>query len=169
MSGLHRCWSPSSAFRRSASAHGQSAEWEPALRSSKAAAAHALVTLLAPWLRCNLSLLCCWEEPIRCKGSSQQRELGWVILSFPGSSERKASACNMGRPGFDPWVWKIRWRRKWPPTPVPLPGKSHGWRSLVGYRPWGHKELDMTEQLHFFFPAYLPKNPMNRGAWCATV
>ena len=38
-------------------------------------------------------------------------------------------------------------RRKWQPTPVFLPGKSHGQRSLVGYSPWGHKELDMTEQL----------------------
>ena len=34
------------------------------------------------------------------------------------------------------------WRRKWQPTPVLLPGKSHGWRSLVGYSPWGHKESD---------------------------
>ena len=40
-------------------------------------------------------------------------------------------------------------RRKWHPTPVPLPGKFHGWRSLVGYNPWGCKESDMTEQLHF--------------------
>jgi len=39
-------------------------------------------------------------------------------------------------------------RRKWQPTPVLLPGKSHGQRSLVGYSPWGRKELDMTEQLH---------------------
>ena len=46
----------------------------------------------------------------------------------------------------------MRWRRKWQPTPVPLPGKSHGWRSPVGYSPCGHKELDMTEQLHFPFP-----------------
>ena len=38
-------------------------------------------------------------------------------------------------------------RRQWHHTPVLLPGKSHGWRSLVGYNPWGHKELDMTEQL----------------------
>ena len=37
------------------------------------------------------------------------------------------------------------WRRKWQPTPVFLPGKSHGRRSLVGYSPWGHKESDMTE------------------------
>ena len=42
-------------------------------------------------------------------------------------------------------------RRQWQPTPVLLPGKSHGWRSLVGYSPWGRKELDMTEQLHFHF------------------
>ena len=42
-------------------------------------------------------------------------------------------------------------RRKWQPTPVFLPGESHGWRSLVGYSPWGHKESDMTERLHFHF------------------
>ena len=41
------------------------------------------------------------------------------------------------------------WRRKWHPTPVFLPGKSHGRRSLVGYSPWGCKESDMTERLHF--------------------
>ena len=44
-----------------------------------------------------------------------------------------------GRPGFDPWVGKIPWRRKWQPTPVFLPGKFHGWRSLVGYSPWGRR------------------------------
>ena len=46
---------------------------------------------------------------------------------------------------FNPWVRKIPWRRKWQPTPVFLPEKSHGQRSLAGYSPWGHKELDMTE------------------------
>ena len=45
----------------------------------------------------------------------------------------------------------IVWRRKWQPTPVFLPGKFHGLRSLVGYSRWGLKELDMTEQLHFHF------------------
>ena len=53
-----------------------------------------------------------------------------------------------GRPGFDLWAEKILWRRKWQPTPVLLSGISHG-RSLVGYSPWGHKELDMTERLYF--------------------
>ena len=51
--------------------------------------------------------------------------------------------------GFDSWVGKIPWRRKWQPAPVSLPGKFHGRRSLAGYSPWGHKESDMTEQFHF--------------------
>ena len=58
----------------------------------------------------------------------------------------KESACQSRRCGFDPWVRKIRWRRKWQPTPVVLLGESHGWRSLVGYSPWSHKESDATEQ-----------------------
>ena len=52
-----------------------------------------------------------------------------------------------GRLGFDPWVRKIPWRRKWQPTPVFLPGESHGQRSLEGYSPWGCKESDTTEWL----------------------
>ena len=47
---------------------------------------------------------------------------------------------------FNPWVWKTPWTRKWQPTPVFLPGKSHGQRSLASYSPWGHKESDTTEQ-----------------------
>ena len=43
--------------------------------------------------------------------------------------------------GFAPWVGKIPLRRKWQPTPVFLPGKSHGQKSLVGYGPWGHKRV----------------------------
>ena len=70
-------------------------------------------------------------------------------MGFPGGSEGKASACNAGEPGFNPWVRKIPWRRKWQPTPVLLPGKSHGQKSLVDYSPWDSKESDMTERLHF--------------------
>ena len=44
------------------------------------------------------------------------------------------------------------WSRKWQPTPVFLPGESHGQRNLVGYSPWGHKEWTTTERLHFHFP-----------------
>ena len=49
------------------------------------------------------------------------------------------------RPGFNPWVGKIPWRREWLPTPVYLPGEFYGQRSLAGYSPWGCKESDMTE------------------------
>ena len=49
------------------------------------------------------------------------------------------------RCGSDPWHGKIPWRRKWQPTPVFLPEKLHRQRSLVGYSPWGHIKLDVTE------------------------
>ena len=48
---------------------------------------------------------------------------------------------------FDPWVGKIPWRWKWQPTPVFLPGESHGQRSLVDYSPQGRKEWDTTERV----------------------
>ena len=60
---------------------------------------------------------------------------------------------------FDPWVGKILWRRKWQPTPVFLPGKSHGCRSLVGYSPWGHKGSDTTGRLHFQGAIYISALP----------
>ena len=52
------------------------------------------------------------------------------------------------RDGFNPWVGKILWSRKWQPTLVFLPGKSHGQKSLVTCSPWGPKESDMTEHTH---------------------
>ena len=67
---------------------------------------------------------------------------------FPRSSVGKESALQCRRPGFNPWVRKIPWRRKWQPTPVFLPGESHGQRGLVGYSPWGCKESDTTERLN---------------------
>ena len=70
-------------------------------------------------------------------------------VGFPGGSNGKASACSAGDPGLIPGVGKIPCRRKWQPTPVHLPGKFHGLRSLVGYSPWGRKESDTTEQLPF--------------------
>ena len=53
----------------------------------------------------------------------------------------------------------LPWRRKWHPTPVLLPGKSHGWRSLVGYSPWGRKESDMTEHFLFTFFFLMSSSP----------
>ena len=67
---------------------------------------------------------------------------------FPSDASGKEPTCQCKRPkrcGFDPWVGKSPWRRKWQPTPVFLPGESHGQRNLVGYSPWGCKESDMTE------------------------
>ena len=74
------------------------------------------------------------------------------------------------------------WRRQLQPSPVLLPGESHGWKSLVGYSPWGHKELDTTERLHFHFSlssigegngnplqCSCLENPRDRGAWWAAV
>ena len=60
----------------------------------------------------------------------------------------KESACQCRRRRFNPWVGKIPWRRNWQSTLVFLPGKLHGQRSLVGYSPWGCKELDTTERLN---------------------
>ena len=73
-------------------------------------------------------------------------------------------------------------RRQWQPTPVLLPGKSHGWRNLVGCSPWGREELDTTELLPFHFslscigegngnPLQYSclKNPRDGGAWWAVV
>ena len=72
--------------------------------------------------------------------------------SFPHGSDGKSICLQCRRHRFDPWVGKILWRRKWQPIPILLPGKFHGWRSLVGYSPWDCKESDTIEQLHFTSP-----------------
>ena len=65
---------------------------------------------------------------------------------FPGGSVVKNlhAMRRLRRCSFYAWIRKIPWRRKWQLIPVSLPGKCHGERSLAGYSPWGHKELDMT-------------------------
>ena len=62
------------------------------------------------------------------------------VLSWLSGKESACQCERNKRHGFNPWVGKIPWRRKWQPTPVFLPGESHGQRSLAGYRPWGRKE-----------------------------
>ena len=57
----------------------------------------------------------------------------------------------VGRPGFNPCVGKITWRRERLPTPEFLPGEFHGQRSLADYSPCGWKELDMTGRLSLHF------------------
>ena len=84
---------------------------------------------------------------------SQQRSsasfVQWYMLSsgLPWWLIGKDSFGPYGRHEFNPWVRKIPWRRKWQCTPVLLPGKSHGQRSLAGYSLWGYKQSDTTERL----------------------
>ena len=73
------------------------------------------------------------------------------VKGFPGGSvvKKKKKIClqcrRHWRDGFNPWMEKIPWKRRWQPTPVFLPGKSHGQKSLAEYSPWGHKESDRTD------------------------
>ena len=117
------------------------------------------------------------------RGSSQPRDqthiswiscIGmWVLyqLSHQGSLESILEVVESN--------W---WRRQWHPTPVLLSGKSHRWRSLVGCSPWGRKESDTTERLHFHFsPSCIGEgngnplqcscleNPRDGGAWWASI
>ena len=69
-------------------------------------------------------------------------------VGFPGGTSGKEPArqCRRHkRHGFNPWIGKVPWRKKWQCTLVLSPGESHGQRSLAGYSSWGHKELKMTE------------------------
>ena len=64
----------------------------------------------------------------------------YISMGFPGGANGKELACQCRRHKrcrLDPWVGKIPWRRAWQPTPVFLPGESHGQRSLEGYHPLG--------------------------------
>ena len=80
-----------------------------------------------------------------------------MTRDYPGDSDGKESACNAGDTGLILGSGRSPWRRKWPPTPVFLPGKSHGQRSWMGYSPWGCKESDMTEHIHTHMPTYIMK------------
>ena len=79
------------------------------------------------------------EEPGRLQFTGSQR-VGHDWLTYTHHTfwwlSGKESTCQCRRCELDPWIRKISWRRKWQPTPVFLPGKSHGQRSLAGYSPW---------------------------------
>jgi len=64
------------------------------------------------------------------------------LIRIPGASVVAQTVKNLPA-----WIRKILWRREWLPTPVFLPGEFHGQRSLAGYSPRGHKQLDTTELL----------------------
>ena len=100
------------------------------------------------WRECGVA----WEALPGVKTTRQiypQLATGFS-LSFPGGTNSKEYTCQCRRckrRGFDLWVGKIPWRRKWRPTPGFLPRKSQGQRSLAGYSPWSRKKSDTTEQL----------------------
>ena len=86
-----------------------------------------------------------WEGP-------KHRRFPWRSTHPPGfpGTHRKEPASNAGRcrrRRFDPWVWKILWRRAWQPTLVFLSGESHGQRSLVGCSSWGRKSWTRLKRL----------------------
>ena len=89
------------------------------------------------------------EEGERCKrkGTFVYLQLIHFIVQQRVGSDSKEPTCQCRRFRFNPCLGKIRWRRKWQPTPVFLPGEPHGQRSLAGYSPWGCRESDTTEQL----------------------
>ena len=99
-----------------------------------------------------------WEDPLGKEMAIHSSTIAWKIswTEEPGrlqsmESQRVGHDWVTSLHRFDPWVRKIPWSRAWQPTPVFLPGESHGRRSLVGYSPWSRKELDTTEWLHFHF------------------
>ena len=111
-----------------------------------------LLDIYIIWVR-NSGATSAWNQPLLCEAAVSTAQPSIFIAKipnndpqwgFPGGSDGKESACN---PGFDPWVRKIHWRREWQSTPLFLPGKSHRQRSLMGYSPGGHKEVDTTEWL----------------------
>ena len=90
-----------------------------------------------------------WEErQILFGGANIAHTLSeWLSCKESAGQCRRQRRC-----GFDPWFGNIPWRRKWQPTPVFLPEKSHGQRSLAVYSPWDCKKLDTVEQLSTHTP-----------------
>ena len=99
---------------------------------------------------CNASvqIRAWWREDRRKERTNHSFAPGAKINRLPGWLSGKESTCQCRGSRFSPWVWKIPWRRKWHPSPVFLPEKSHGQRSLGCYNPWGGKESDTTSSLN---------------------
>ena len=123
-----------------------------------------------------------WEDPLEKEMATHSSIPAWRIpwMAEPGRLQSAGSQ----RVGHD-WVTSLRtycWSRQWHPTPVLLPGKSHGRRTPVGCSPLGSVELDTTEWLHFHFSlscigggngnplqCSCLENPGDGGAWWAAV
>ena len=113
-----------------------------------------------------------WKLPVDGCSRPLLRTTGFPQNKWPKRKHPRQRHC----------LFITKYRRQWHPTPVLLPGKSHGWRSLVGCSPWGCWELDTTERLHFHFPLSCVgegngnplqcsclENPRDGGAWWAAI
>ena len=99
------------------------------------------------------------SDQLKCSDSTRDPKSGVFsyphIQGFPGGSVVKnlpGSARDTGGKGSIPGLGRCPWRRKQQPTPGFLGQKSHGQRSLLGYAPWGHRELDTTEVTEHAYP-----------------
>ena len=115
----------------------------------------------------NSSTLATWCEEL----THWKRPWYWESLKMGGEGDDRVWDGWMASPMQWTWVWASFWRRKWLPTPVFLPGKSHGQKNLVGNSPCDHKESEMTEWLHFrsFFLCFFQELVMEREACCPAI
>ena len=97
------------------------------------------------------------ENSVKVGNQSKSNERHWPYKGLPWWLRGKESTCQCRRCGFDRWVGKIPWRRKWQSTLAVLSGEFHGQRSLVSYSPWGHKEWDMTSMQAGLWHSYILK------------
>ena len=94
------------------------------------------------------------DSPAEGLGTENQPRFRWLCLPWgrgpglPSVHRDNSVTSTLGK------YCLYSWRRKWKPTPIPLPGKFHRLRSLAGYSPWGQKESDTTEQFNFLFSNY---------------
>ena len=109
--------------------------------------------------------LCLGLIPLTYTEGGFKNSLLKLIIGFPkwwSSEESTRQRRRHRRCGFDPWVRKIAWSRKWQLTPVFLPGKFHVRRSLAGYSPWSHEESDTTKHKTRYGSCYW-------GRWLSVV
>ena len=113
-------------------------------------------------------LTLCSPTDYRVHGILQARILEWVAFPFSRGSSKPTDWTQVSHiVGRRFTFWARVWRRQWQPTPVLLPGKSHGWRSLVGYSPWGCKESDTTERLHLSQSMGFPCGSAGKESACS--
>ena len=123
-------------------------------------------------------------QPISCSFLENPRDGGawWAAIYRVAQSRIRLTRLSSNTPLYICTTAFLSWRRQWHPTPVLLPGKSHGWRSLVGCSPWGREESDTTDRLHFHFSlscigeengnplqCSCLENPRDGGAWWAAI